>query len=77
MAPELENHWFERTGRRCGAKPTGWQGRLLTALYTMVVTASAYLLVDRTIIGFVVVLVMATAIFLLIAAAKTRGGLGW
>jgi hypothetical protein len=77
MAPELENHWFERTGRLCGARPIGWQGRLLTALYTLVVTASAYLLIDRTIFGFVVVLVLATIIFMLITAAKTRGGLGW
>jgi hypothetical protein len=77
MAPELENHWFERTGRLCGARPIGWQGRLLIAFYTAVVTASAYLLIDRSILGFVVILLLATAIFMLITAAKTRGGLGW
>jgi len=32
MAPELENHWFERVGRGFCAKPTSWQGRLLTGV---------------------------------------------
>jgi hypothetical protein len=77
MAPELENYWFERKGRWCGAKPIGWQGRLLTALYTLTVTASAYLLIERTIVGGIVAVVLATAAFLMITAAKTRGGLGW
>jgi hypothetical protein len=77
MAPELENHWFERTGRCCGARPIGWPGRLLIALYATVVTGSACLLVDWTIPGLVVVIVLTTAIFMLIIAAKTRGGLGW
>jgi len=77
MAPELETYWFERSGRCCGAKPTGWQGRLFTAIYAPIVTASAYLLVDRTIVGFLVAILLATAVFMLIAAVKTRGGLGW
>ena len=77
MAPELEKHWFERTGRGCCARTTGWQGRLLIALYTMVVTSAAALLVDRSIIGMVAALVLATGIFLWIAAARSRGGLGW
>jgi hypothetical protein len=77
MAPELENYWFHRTGRFCGARPIGWPGRLITGLYSLVVTGSAYLLVDRTILGFVVVAVVATVVFMLIIAAKTRGGLGW
>jgi len=76
MAPELENYWFERRGRWCSAAPTAWQGRLLTALYTLVVTASAYLLVERTLIGGIVAMMLATVIFLLIIAAKTRGGVG-
>lgn len=77
MAPELESFWFERTGRGCCARTTGWQGRLLVALYTMVVTSAAALLADRSIAALVAAVVLATGIFLRIAAAKSRGGLGW
>jgi hypothetical protein len=77
MAPELEDYWFERRGRRCGARPTGWRGRLLTALYTLAVSAAAYLLAERTVIGFLAAILLASAIFLRIVAAKTRGGLHW
>ena len=77
MAPELDTYWFERTGRGCCSRPTGWQGRMLLSLYTMAVTGAAYLLADRTIVGFVVAIILTTAIFLRIAAAKSRGGLGW
>ena len=73
MAPELEDYWFERTGRGCRARVTGWQGRLLIALYTLVATAAAAWLVDRSI----ALMLLSSAIFLWIAAAKTRGGLGW
>ena len=76
MAPELQNHWFERRGGLCGARPSAWQGRLLTTLYTLSVTASAYLLVERTVIGAIVAMVLATVIFLLVIAAKTGGGAG-
>jgi hypothetical protein len=76
MAPELENHWFERTGRGFCTKPTSWQGRLLTALYTLGVTSAAWLLVDRSILGLVAALVVATVLFLWIAAVKSRDGLG-
>jgi hypothetical protein len=77
MAPELENHWFERTGRGWCAKATSWQGRLLTILYTSVVTSAAWLLVDRSILGLAAVLILATLSFIWIAAVKSRDGLGW
>ena len=77
MAPELEDYWFERVGRRCTVRTTSWQGGLLLALYTLAVTAAITLLMDRTITGFIAAIVLATATFLKIAAAKTRGGLGW
>jgi len=76
MAPELENHWFERVGRGFCAKPTSWQGRLLTGLYTMGVTSAAWLLVDRNLIAMAAVIVLATVIFAWIAAVKSRDGLG-
>jgi hypothetical protein len=50
---------------------------MLLSLYTMAVTGAAWLLADRTMIGFIVAIVLITAIFLRIAAAKSRGGLGW
>jgi len=75
MAPELEDHWFVRKGRWCGATSIGWQGALLTTLYVAVVTAATSLLLDRTLIGFVAVVLLATAIFVVIVAAKTSGGI--
>ena len=74
MAPELDTYWFERTrkGRWCGTKTIAWQGRALTALYSAVVALAAALLVDRTVIGFIVALVLATAIYLATVLAKTR-----
>jgi hypothetical protein len=50
---------------------------LLTTLYTLGVTSAAYLLVERSILGLVAVIVLATALFVWIAAVKSRDGLGW
>jgi len=74
MAPELENHWFERTrkGRWCGTRAIAWQGRALTSLYSAVVALAAAFVAQHTIIGFVVTLVLATAIFFAMVFAKTR-----
>ena len=77
MAEELENYWFERVGGRCNARTISWQGGTLITLYILAVTAATALLMDRTLIGFLAAIVLATGIFLWIAAAKTRGGLGW
>jgi len=74
MAPELENFWFERTrkGRWCATRTIAWQGRALTALYSAVVALAAAFLVQRTTVGFLVALVLATAIYLAVVLAKTR-----
>ena len=77
MAPELEDHWFERIGPGCRARTVGWRGNLCVAVYALAVTAAATLLIDRTMLGFIAAFVLATGIFLKVAAAKTRGGLGW
>jgi hypothetical protein len=77
MATELEDYWFERTGGGWCAKPTSWQGRVLTGLYTMVVTSAAWLLVDRSILGLGAVLLFTTVLFAWIVAVKSREGLGW
>jgi len=76
MAEELENYWFERIGGRCNARTISWQGGVLISLYISAVTAATAWLMDRTIVGFLAAILLATGIFLWIAAAKTRGGLG-
>jgi len=77
MAPELEDYWFERRGAGwCSrTRTTSWKGWVLTGLYSAIVTAAALLLAERTIIGFVAILVVASTAFLLLVASKTRGGL--
>ncbi|HEV2816011.1 MAG TPA: hypothetical protein VGW40_02125 [Allosphingosinicella sp.] len=74
MAPELEDYWFERSGkgRWCGTKAIAWQGRALTAVYSAAVALAAAFLVERAIIGFVVALMLATAIYFAVVTAKTR-----
>jgi hypothetical protein len=77
MAAELEDHWFQRTGGGWCARPIAWQGRLLTMLYTLIVTTAAYVLVERSVLGLVATLVVATVFFIWIVAVKSRDGLGW
>ena len=73
-APELDTHWFERTGagRWCRIKPIGWQGKVLTGAYSVLVALAAAILVDRTIWGFVAALAVATALFFVAVRATTR-----
>ena len=77
MAEELENYWFERTGKGCKPRVTRWQGHALIALFGLAVTALTALLIDRTFFGFLGAFLLAAAIFMRVAAAKTRGELGW
>jgi len=74
MAPELDTFWFERTGRGrwCGTRAIGWQGRVLTGVYSAVVALAAAVLAERSIAGFVAALLLATAIFFVVVRAKTR-----
>ena len=76
MAPELENYWFahQRTGC-CDVKAIAWQGWLATSLYGASVTLAAALLVERSVIALVALMALATILFLMLVAAKTRGGL--
>ena len=74
MAQELETFWFERAGRGC--RTVGWQGNLCVAVYALVVAAATELLIERTIVGFLAAIVLATAIFLKVATARTRVRVG-
>ncbi len=79
MAREHENFWFAGTERGCGTgRAISWQGWLLSAVYGVVIAAGA-LLAERTILGFVAILIVATTVLLVVCNAKTRGGLrlGW
>lgn len=74
MAPELENYWFARKGGRCNIAPVAWQGWLMVAAYSGIVSAAA-LLVERSLIAFIATLVLATGLLFFAIAHKTRGGL--
>ena len=71
-------YWFapKRFGYGTGL-PISWQGWLSCLVYCGVVTVAALFLPQRTILGFVAVMIVATAVFLLICAKKTRGGWKW
>ena len=77
MAKEREDYWFVRTGRRCGTRTVDWRGHALIAFYTALIGAATWLLLDRTLVGFIAAIVLITALFVAVAAAKTRGGPGW
>ena len=79
MARELEHYWFAGTESGCGTgRAISWQGWLLSAVYGLVLAAAA-LLIERTALGFVAIVLVATAVLLVVCNAKTRGGLrfGW
>ena len=78
MTTNDREHWFEPKSYGHGAGlPLTWQAWLLCLVYCAVVTLAAWLLVERTIIGFVAIVVTATAAFLIVCASKTRGGWRW
>jgi hypothetical protein len=70
--------WFapKRYGYGAGL-PLTWQGWVLYLVYWATVTLAAWLLAERTILGFAAILVTATAAFILVCARKTRGGWHW
>ena len=69
--------WFEPKSRGYGAgRPIVWQGRVVLGVYVVAVTAAA-LLLHRSPVGFVVAIIVATASFVAVAKATTRGGWKW
>lgn len=76
MAPELEKYWFEPHRYGYGGSPSSWQGWASIAGYvTLIGVASP--LIERSLIGYLAILVVATSALLLVSAAKTRGGWRW
>jgi hypothetical protein len=76
MARETDNYWFAGHRDGCGTGPAiTWQGWLLSAIYGLVIAAAAIGLAERTVLGFVAIVIVATAVLLAICHAKTPGGL--
>lgn len=75
MNEEIE--WFapKRLGYGFGL-PIAWQGWALSAAYVAIIFAAAWFLPERP-LPFVVILIPATALFMLICARTTRGGWRW
>ena len=73
----INDYWFEpkRYGYGAGL-PIAWQGWVLLAFYVLVISAAG-LLIPGTLIGYLALVVVATAILLKVTAAKTRGGWRW
>lgn len=72
-----EGFWFapKRFGIGSGL-PVAWQGWAATAAYLMVIAGSA-LLARTELVASIAVTLVATAIFAVIAARKTKGGWRW
>lgn len=69
--------WFEPKVYGYGAgQPATWQGWLLTIVYIAIMAASAILVETQT-AAMISVMVLATGLFVLIAARTTRGGWRW
>lgn len=73
-----DDYWFSGCASGCGTGRTvRWQGWLLSAVYGSIATLAALLLAERTMVGFLAILAVATALFLIVCHSKTRGGLSW
>ena len=69
--------WF--SAKRYGygtALPISWQGWAVMAIYFFIVIGSAFLFAKRPVI-LLSIIFPATAIFLVIAARTTKGGMRW
>ena len=73
-----EQAWFapKRYGFGAGL-PIAWQGWVITLVYCVAVTLSAWLILPHSILAFVAIVLGATAALLVIVARKTRGGWRW
>ncbi|WP_324806160.1 hypothetical protein SH584_08065 [Sphingomonas sp. LY29] len=76
MSDRLE--WFSAKKRGYGAGlPIAWQGWALMVGYMVVVLGAGLFLADRSVLGFISVIVPATLLFLFVSAKTTRGGWRW
>lgn len=77
MADKEDKPWFapKRYGYGAGF-PVAWQGWVLFAGYGLALLV-AILIAERNQLACLAIIVSATAVLLLIAARKTRGGWRW
>lgn len=76
MARETESYWFVgKAGGGGTGRAITWQGWLVAIVYSLVVAVGALLLAERSPVGFVAMVVVATAVLLAICHAKTPGGI--
>ena len=77
MADNDDKPWFapKRYGYGAGL-PVAWQGWALFAAYGVALLA-AILIAERNQLATLSIIISATALLLLIAARKTRGGWRW
>ena len=69
--------WFEPKSYGYGAGlPIAWQGWAVLGVYVAAMILNV-LLLRRSVVGFVIVLLVATAAVTAVAKAKTRGGWKW
>jgi hypothetical protein len=69
--------WFARKRYGLGAGlPNSWQGWLVLVVY-LVIVIGPFLLLGETSPATFAILIVATAIFLVIASRTTRGGWRW
>lgn len=77
MSDSKDDAWFapKRYGYGAGL-PIAWQGWALMGFYILVL-AAAGLLIPRSLIAYLSVVTVATALLLIVCARKTRGGWRW
>jgi uncharacterized membrane protein len=73
-----DNAWFapKRYGYGSGV-PTRWQGWAVLGAYLAILAAAAAFLLPSHFIIFGAIVLIATAVLVVIGAAKTRGGWRW
>ncbi|HEX8450025.1 MAG TPA: hypothetical protein VF652_10590 [Allosphingosinicella sp.] len=72
-----DDYWFRARKYGYGSGlPIRWQGWAVLIAYVLV-TIGSCLLAPRTIIGFLLVVAVATALLFKVCASRTRGGWRW
>lgn len=70
--------WFAPKSYGYGAgPPIAWQGWALLLVYFASLGLSAWLVLPRSIGGFIAIVAVATVALVLLCAMKTRGGWHW
>ena len=78
MTGTVDTAWWAPKRYGYGANlPIAWQGWAVMLAYFALLAGAGFLFLPDQILAFLAVTVVATALFLVIAARKTRGGWRW